>query len=135
MLTYKIRLLFSLVLLVPQITFTYAHFYHASGYPFGTRYERKGLLTIDAFGAHGNTTKGRNEQGNSVNVLGIYGNHKMHQVGKNVENQNLSAISQDVLDTLWRHTPTTEDQNYATLAFTGKYLLFRWRHYHWRKFN
>ncbi|NBP00973.1 MAG: hypothetical protein EBU90_12720 [Proteobacteria bacterium] len=120
MLTYKIRLLFSLVLLVPQITFTHAHFYHASGYPFGTRYERKGLLTLDAWGAHGNTRNGKDGDGKRVNVLGIYGNEKMHQLGKNVENQNLSAISQDILDTLWRHTPTTEDSNYATLKFTGK---------------
>ena len=120
MLSDKLKFLVSLLLLSPAVASAHAHFYTAHPYPFGTRYERKGLLTIDAFGAHGNTTKGKDGNGNSVNVLGIYGNHSMHQIGKNVENQNLSAISQDVLDTLWRHTPTTNDENYATLAFTGK---------------
>lgn len=96
------------------------NFYYAHPYESGTRFERKGLITLDGWGLYGSTRNGKDNDNRTVNVLQIYGNEKLHQVGKNVTGQNISSPNTDILDNLWRHTPTTNDGNYATLQFSGK---------------
>lgn len=113
---------FSLLFLVCATSFVHAtftpHMYHASPYNFGTRFERKGMFTVSGYGHKGDTTKGKNSNGDTTNVLNMYGLHKFHQVGKNVTDSNLSVLNKNILDTLWHVTPT--DANYATLQFSGK---------------
>lgn len=96
------------------------NFYYAHPYNFGTRFERKGLVTFDGFGLYGATRNAKDNNNKTVNVLQIYGNEQLHQVGKNVTGQNISSTNTALLDNLWRHTPTTNDGNYATLQFSGK---------------
>jgi hypothetical protein len=110
----------SLLLLAPLGLLAHSNMYFASPYRFGTRFERKGLITIDTWGAHGNTKNGRDGNAKKTNILNIYGFEKMHQLGKNVSGQDITSTSVDVLNALWRNTPTTNDANYATLQFTGK---------------
>ena len=110
----------SLLLLIPFGLSAHPKMYFAHPYQFDTRFERKGLITVDSWIAHGNTTKGQNSLSKTTNVLNIYGSEKMHQIGKNVVGQGLGATNKTVLTTLWRNTPTSNDENYGTLQFSGK---------------
>lgn len=95
-----------------------SQFFTSHPYSFGTRYERSSLTTVDVWVTHGSTTHARDAQRNKVNVLGTYGTHKMHQLGKNLVHEDLSDISIDILSALWHVVPT--DDAYAQLAFTGE---------------
>ncbi len=114
MLTNHIK---KVILLLIAIAPLEASMHHAQPFNYGTRFERKGLFTVHGWGAYGNTQWGKDSTQTKQNVLGIYGVHKMHQVGKNVVNSNLSLINAAVLSNLWHVVPT--DAAYATLAFTG----------------
>lgn len=94
--------------------------YFAPPYDCETRFERKGLVTVDSWIAHGTTTKGQNDQAKTTNILNIYGPMKVQQLGRNVVNSGLSTHHKSVLNALANHTPTTNDENYATLEFSGK---------------
>lgn len=113
----SLRALFLLALTQSHIL-THPHMYFAHPYQFGTRFERKGLLSFDCWAASGSTTNGRNNINTVTDVLNIYGQHKMHQVGKNVSDANITATSVDALNNLWRATKTDDD--YAVLEFAGK---------------
>lgn len=105
-------------LIIQTLTNTTPYHYTSKPFHFGTRFERKGMFDVNAYFMSGETEHGHNQAGDKVNVLGIYGTHQMHQIGKNVTETNLSATNKDILNTLWRNTPT--DPDYATLDFTGK---------------
>jgi hypothetical protein len=94
--------------------------YCAKPFNFGTRFERKGLFTIDGWAAHGNTNKGKDGETLTTNILKIHGKHKMHQVGKGVNHSGLSANNKALLCTLWKHTPTTNNANYGVFEFESK---------------
>jgi len=108
----------SLFLLSPAHAAVHSHLYAAHPYTFGTRFERNHLTTIDAWITHGTTTHAHNAQQKKTNVLNMYGAHQMHQLGKNLANENLSDTSIDVLNALWHVIPT--DDAYAQLKFEGK---------------
>lgn len=97
------------------------HMYCAQPFNFGTRFERKGLVTIDGWAIHGNTNQAKDGDVNTVNILRTYGKHKMHQVGKGATHQTgLSTKNAHILCNLWKHTPTTNDSNYSVLDFESK---------------
>jgi len=91
--------------------------YFAHPYQFGTRFERKGLLSLDGFVMVGNTSDARNATSSKTNILNMYGQHQMHQIGKNINESDITATSVDALNNLWRATKTDDD--YAVLEFSG----------------
>lgn len=105
------------VLCVTNIN-AYRHLYFSAPYPFGTRFERKGLVTIQGWAVHGTTTEGKDGNAKTTNILNMHGLHKMHQVGKNLSGFDITKPRDLTLDTLWRVTPTTDD--FAKLEFSGK---------------
>lgn len=115
-----IRLAIGLILLNHASLFSEfnIHKYFAPMPTFGSRAERKGMLTFDAWGLHGNTTKGKNSQGETTNVLNIYGPQEMHQLGRSTMPTNIIADPNNILNQLWNIVPVSN--KYAQLEFSGK---------------
>ncbi len=98
--------------------FSNPNLYYAQPFGESSRPERKGLLSIDLWAVHGATTQGRDGTGVETNVLGIYGVHKMYQVGRDIGGQTITDTNTLVLNNLWNVVAT--DPLYAQLQFTGR---------------
>ena len=83
------------------------------------RYEREHLFTLDTHLSYGSCTEAHNTDKVKTNVLGIYNQEQLHQVGKNIVNQDITQLNSLILDALWHVVPT--DNSYGTLNFAGSF--------------
>ena len=116
----KISLLFllSAAQTVSVHAFANPNLYYAQPFSDSSRPERRGLFSTSLWAVHGATTEGRDGTGAVTNVLGIYGVHKMYQVGRDVGGQTITDVAPGILANLWNVVAT--DDAYAQLAFTGR---------------
>lgn len=94
-------------------------FYHAPTFLSYHRFEREKLFTLDATFSYGSCTQAHDNEKEKTNVLGIYNREQLHQVGKNIVNQDITVLNNLILDALWHVVPTND--NYGTLDFTGEF--------------
>lgn len=83
------------------------------------RYERERLFTTDINVLYGSCDTARTYNKEKTNILGMYDREQLHQVGKNITNQDINTLHSLMLDALWHVVPT--DDTYGTMDFTGSF--------------
>lgn len=86
------------------------------------RYERQHLFTVDAQLGYGSCKEAHTANKLKTNVLGIYNQEQLQQVGKNSVNQDITQLNTQILNALWHVVPI--GNSYAVLDFTGSFESF-----------
>jgi len=94
------------------------HFYRATHFWDEPRLEKDFLSSLDITFAGGWTKKGHNGNGDTVELLNIYGLHNMHQLGLNVPGKDLTT-QEDIALTLLSLVPSRD--SFGKLEFSGSF--------------